>query len=163
MSSVSSDGCVSIKPFGKNFSRKSFDCGVEALNGYLKNIISQDVKRNLAVCYVMLPSDGDEIIGYYTLSAASVVLDDLPDALAVKLRYKHIPAALLGRLAVDLRYKGNGLGRVLLYDAIERVRSAPIACYAMIVDAKDEHAKDFYISFGFEPLKSSSKRLFFVL
>lgn len=154
---------IRIVPFDRSFSRKTFDCGVEALNNYLINILTQDIKRNLAVCYVVLPGDCDEVIGYYTLSAASVVLDALPDDVSKKLRYSTIPAALLGRLAVDRRFRGEGLGKVMLYDAIERTRRAPIACYAMIVDAKDERAKDFYISFGFESLKTSPLKLFFVL
>ena len=68
-----------------------------------------------------------------------------------------------GRLAVDRRFTGEGLGKVLLYDAVERTRRAEIACYAVIVDAKDEKARNFYISFGFEPLKVSRLKLFFVL
>ncbi len=82
---------------------------------------------------------------------------------AVKAAEERIEQRLLGRLAVERRCKGEGLGRVLLYDAIERVRSAPAGCYAMIVDAKDKGAKDFYVSFGFDPLKDSPMRLFFVL
>ncbi|WP_204245127.1 GNAT family N-acetyltransferase [Cloacibacillus sp. An23] len=111
----------------------------------------------------MLPGGRDEVIGYYTPSAASVLLDSLPGYRAGKLRYPVIPAALLGRLAVAHRFIGEGLGKVLLYDAIERTRRAEIACYAVIVDAKDEKARDFYIAFGFEPFKISPLKLFFVL
>ena len=154
---------IRILPFETTLSREKFDCGVEALNLYLRNIVSQDVRRNLAVCYAMLPGNRDEVIGYYTLSATSVVLDSLLANKARKLRYPVIPAALLGRLAVDRRFTGEGLGKVLLYDAVERTRRAEIACYAVIVDAKDEKARNFYISFGFEPLKVSRLKLFFVL
>ncbi len=156
-------GFVRIEPFDKKYSRAAFDCGADDLNSYLKQIISQDIKRRLANGFVMLADDSDKVIGYYTLSAMSVLLDELPEDRSRRLRYPVIPVALLGRLAVDKRYRGNGLGRVLLYDAVERIKQAQIACYALIVDAKDAAAKNFYCAFGFEPLKNAAQRLFFVL
>lgn len=156
-------GFVRIVPFDKSCARSAFDCGTEELNSYLKQIISQDIKRRLTNGFVMLADGSDRVIGYYTLSAMSVLLDELPEDRARKLRYPVIPAALLGRLAVDKRYRGNGLGKLLLYDAVERARQAQVACHALIVDAKDAAAKDFYSSFGFEALKNADLRLFFIL
>lgn len=90
------------------------------------------------------------VAGYYTLSAASVDLSNIPVALARKLpRYPAIPAIRLGRLAVSTALCGQGLGAALLWDALERAAKVEIGAFALLVDAKDESAARFYAHHGF--------------
>ena len=129
--------------------RSGFECGVEALDRYFRTQVSQDVKRRMAACFVATDAHG-QVAGYYTLSSASVLLVDLPQALAQKLpRYPSVPAVRMGRLAVDHSFKGEGLGAALLADALRRAATADIAAYAFVVDAKNEAAASFYAHHGF--------------
>jgi len=108
----------------------------------------------------MVLPDG-AIAGYYTLSAASITATALPADVVKKLpRYDQIPAILLGRIAVDLKYRGMGFGRYLLADALKRARANEIAAFAVVVDAKDEEAKRFYLRAGFVPLPDRPMTLF---
>jgi GNAT superfamily N-acetyltransferase len=103
------------------------------------------------------------LAGYYTLSAFSVVGEALPNAIRKKLpRYGQIPCTLLGRLAVDREYRSRGVGGHLLVDALNRalLQSAEIASWAVIVDASDEAAQQFYARYGFNPLPDAPRRLF---
>ena len=105
----------------------------------------------------------NKVIGYYTLSAFSIELADLPQAQARKLpKYPVVPATLLGRLATDQNYRGLGLGEHLLMDALHRSFNATsqIASYAVVVDAKDENAIAFYKKYGFQRLQDYPNRMF---
>ena len=143
--------------------RSCFDCGTPALNRYLREQVSQDIRRRIAACYVAL-TDASRIAGYYTLSTASVPLLDLPDALRRKLpRYGAVPAIRLGRLAVDAEFKGQGLGAVLLVHALRRAANADIPAAVLVVDAKDDSAKAFYRHHGFICLTDTPETLFWQL
>ncbi len=143
--------------------RTTFDCGSAQLDRYLREQISQDVRRRVATCFVAL-TDERRIAGYYTLASASVPLSDLPIATAKKLpRYSSVPTVRLGRLAVDQTFKGQGLGGALLADAIDRAARSEIAAYAVIVNAKDDEAKAFYRHHGFIALPDSPLTLFLPL
>lgn len=139
--------------------RAEFDCGVEALNAYLKTRANQEMKARAAACYVMCPeSDPVKIAGYYTLSAASVELGRLPVELAKKLpRYDELGVVLIGRLASALDFRGKGVGGKLLMSALLRAyrHSSEIGAVAVVVDAKDDEAASFYAHFGFRPLSGS--------
>ncbi|NDV73501.1 GNAT family N-acetyltransferase [Burkholderia cenocepacia] len=142
--------------------RSRFACGTPALDRYLCEVVTQDVRRRVAACFVML--DGNVVAGYYTLSAASVALTDLPHAIARKLpRYPAIPVVRMGRLAVDQAYRGRRLGAALLVNALQRAAKSEIAAVALTVDAKDETAAAFYRHFGFAPLTSDPLALFMPL
>ncbi|WP_321891666.1 GNAT family N-acetyltransferase [Burkholderia cenocepacia] len=142
--------------------RSRFACGTPALDRYLREVVTQDVRRRVAACFVML--DGNVVAGYYTLSAASVALTDLPHAIARKLpRYPAIPVVRMGRLAVDQAYRGRRLGAALLVNALQRAAKSEIAAVALRVDAKDETAAAFYRHFGFAPLTSDPLALFMPL
>ena len=133
------------------------------LNRYLQKQVSQDVKRKVATCFVAVTSDG-QILGYYTLAATGVALSNIPTGFRKKLpRYPTVPAVLMGRLAVDRKYGGFGLGSLLLADALKRISKAEIAAYALIVEAKDEAAISFYRHFGFTSFEDAAKHLFFPL
>ena len=124
--------------------RTLFDCDSEPLNRYLREQVTQDVRRRMTFCFVAL-ADGNRIAGYYTLASASLLLTDLPASISKRLpRYPTVPAVRMGRLAVDNAIKGQGLGGALLADALVRATSSDIASNAMIVDAKDTAAAAFY-------------------
>jgi predicted N-acetyltransferase YhbS len=138
-----------IELLGAKHDRSTFSCGVEALDRYLRTQAGQDQRRAAASCFVALNAQG-EVAGYYTLAMTSVDLTDLPDVITKKLpRYPKIPAALLGRLAVNRRFQSQTLGYRLLFDAMRQIVRSKIACAMLLVDAKDENAGAFYTGFGF--------------
>lgn len=134
--------------------RNEFACGDVDLDRYFKTQVTQDIRRHVAHCFVALNSLG-QVAGYYTLAASSVLLAELPQALAKKLpRYPTVPVARMGRLAVSQSAQQMGLGSALLADALVRVFQADLAAYAMVVDAKHEGAVRFYTKHGFKPFSS---------
>ncbi|WP_290977195.1 GNAT family N-acetyltransferase [Ferrovibrio sp.] len=120
------------------------------------------MKRDVARVFVALKNNTSTLCGYYSLSAASFQRDSLPPDQAKRLPHYPVPAALLGRLAVDHSMKGKGLGAFLLMDALNRILLATqtLAVNAVIVDAKDNAAAAFYRKYGFIPFNRSEKRLF---
>jgi GNAT superfamily N-acetyltransferase len=130
--------------------RTDFACGNVALDNYFQKQVSQDVHRRVAKCYVAVDTTNNDIAGYYTLSASSMALPDVPEPLRKHLpRYPTVPVALLGRFAVSQKYQGQGLGAAFLSDALERAKTSALAAFAIIVVAKDETAKNFYLHYGF--------------
>jgi len=92
------------------------------------------------------------------------MLKDLPPDIARKLpRYPTVPAVRMGRLPVDQKFQGKGLGGVMLADALKRSIRAEIASYALVVDAKDEAATAFYLHHGFIALPDKASTLFLPL
>ncbi|HET8648850.1 MAG TPA: GNAT family N-acetyltransferase [Gemmatimonadales bacterium] len=117
----------------------------------------------MSVTYVLIGATGAEIAGYYTLAATSVLLSDLPPAVAKRLpKYPAVPAILIGRLAVALNYRGQGLGELLLIDALRRSlqSSETIGATAVVTDAKDEEAASFYRRYDFQQCEGMPRRLF---
>ena len=152
---------VDIAPLSSHHDCLSFSCGIDALDHYLRTQAGQDIRRYLSNCFVASPVNSNTVAGYYTFSATSVPLIDLPDDQIRRLpRYPLIPAALVGRLAVDLQYRGMGLGSVLLSDAVRRAVRSDAAVFALVVDAKDEAAAAFYRYQGFLPFASRSASLY---
>jgi GNAT superfamily N-acetyltransferase len=141
--------------------RSRFSSGVDALDTYFRLRVGQDERRKVANCFVAITADRAEIAGYYTLSATAIPLTDLPATVTKKLPpYEAIPAALVGRLAVDLRFRDQKLGVSLLADAAARVLSGDMAAYALVVDAMDDNAAGFYRHNGFQPLNTQPLTLF---
>ena len=154
------DGPLRVETLGPQHDRGAFSCGAEPLDRYFRSQATQDARKSIAAPFVLVLPDGS-VGGYYTLSATAVKLDALPDSVARRLpRYPLVPATLLGRLAVDLRYRGLGYGRFLLADALYRSVRSEIASFAVIVAAKDEAARRFYIRESFLPLPDQPARLF---
>ena len=148
---------------GQRHERNGFCSASESLNRYLREQSTQDVRRRVAACFVGL-SDTDQIAGFYTLAATGVLLADLPAGTQKKLpRYPTVPAVLLGRLAVDQAFAGQGLGSALLADALYRAKHSDIAAFALVASAKDEHASRFYRHHGFIPFPNSPLTLLFPL
>jgi len=154
-----------IEPLGSRHDRAAFSSGEPALDSYLQRQASQDIRRRVAQLFVMLGNEPGKIAGYYSLSAASFEKDELPPALAKRLPHYPVPAAILGRLAIDRAYQGQGLGEILLLDAIRRVirASATLMVYAIIVDAKNDRVAAFYERYGFRAFASTGRRLFLPL
>jgi hypothetical protein len=150
-----------VEALSDQHDRESFASGVEPLDKYLRQQAGQDVRRRVASCFVLV-SDGDRVpIGYYTLSATSIALAELPEPLAKRLpRHPVVPATLMGRLAVDARHQGQRHGEFMLFDAFSRVLRNDIASYAFVVDAKDDKAAQFYQRYRFRFLVEGGRRLF---
>lgn len=132
--------------------RTDFDCGVPALNDYLQRLADQHRRRHLSQTYVLIESAKPaRILGYYTLCAAQISTESLPEAQRRKLPRYPIPCFRLARLASHQHERGRGLGRCLLGLAVDRCLKARehMAAHALIVDAKDEAAAAFYRHFGF--------------
>ena len=143
--------------------RTVFNSGSEPLDRYLREQVTQDIRRRVAACFVAL-DDWQRIAGYYTLASASLLLSDLPASTAKKLpRYPTVPTVRMGRLAVDQAFKGQGLGGALLADALDRAARSEIAAYALMVDAKDDVAAAFYRHHGFIARPDSRLALFLPL
>jgi ribosomal protein S18 acetylase RimI-like enzyme len=152
-----------LAPLDAAHDRAAFRSDSEPLNRYLREQVTQDIRRRVAACFVAL-ADGQRIAGYYTLASASLLLADLPVSTGKKLpRYPTVPAVRMGRLAVDQAFKGQGLGGALLADAIDRAARSEIAAFALMVDAKDDAATAFYRRYGFIALPDSPLTLFLPL
>ena len=143
--------------------RTTFNSGSAPLDRYLREQVTQDVRRRVAACFVAT-TDGVRIAGYYTLASASLLLGELPASIAKKLpRYPTVPTVRMGRLAIDQGFKGQGLGSALLADALVRATRSDVAAFAMMVDAKDDAAANFYRHHAFIALPGSSGTLFLPL
>jgi ribosomal protein S18 acetylase RimI-like enzyme len=151
-----------IVPLGNHHDRAAFCCGQPDLDDWFRLRASQDERRNIARVFVAVDDDIG-IVGFYSLSSFTLSLDDLPAELSNKLpRYDAIPAALIGRLARDGQVHGQGIGELLLADAVHRILGAAqsLAVFAIVVDAKNERAANFYREFGFRAFPMNLHRLF---
>jgi ribosomal protein S18 acetylase RimI-like enzyme len=141
--------------------RSVFRCGEEALDRYFQTQATQDIRRRIANCFVALEAASGQVAAYYTLSAASIPFVDIPPEVSKRLpRYPTLPAVRIGRLAVDKRFQGRGLGATLLANALTRVIQADATAYALVVDAKNERAVAFYQRYGFRALTGKPRTLF---
>jgi GNAT superfamily N-acetyltransferase len=148
---------LDVEPLGRRHDRAAFTCDEPALTDYLRTRAKQDVVRDLASCWVLCARDDSEILGYYTLTATSIDVSSLPVDLSKQSgRYQVVGAALLGRLAVDSRYVGQGMGSILLLNALRRIlrtTNRGISVKAVVVDALHERAAGFYEKFGFRRIE----------
>jgi len=151
---------VKIGLLDPSLNKKDFSCGKDMLDNYLHTQANQDVKRKLCVVFAMF--EDTTIKGYYTLSNASIPAELIPEAIKKKMpgSYKALPVTLLGRLAIDAKFKGQGLGDILLIDALKRsfsVAAQSLGSIGVVVDPLDEDAVAFYKKFGFILLPDSGK------
>jgi len=154
---------IRIEPLGAGHDRLSFHCGNDSLNRYIHEQAGQDARRDTARVFVAVAPDRERTIrGFFTLSAATVVAIELPPEMQKRLPRYPIPAAVIGRLAVDLGSRGLGLGRILLADAVRKaqVAAATVAMAVIVVDPVDEAARAFYAKFGFTSLNGPQRRMF---
>ena len=151
---------IKIELLNSSLNKKNFRCGKEMLDNYLHTQASQDVKRKLCVVYVMF--EGTTIKGYYTLSNASIPAELMPEDVKKKMprSYEALPVTLLGRLAIDEKFKGQGLGGIILLDALKRsyeIANQSLGSIGVVVDPLDSEAMAFYDNFGFTSLPDSGK------
>ncbi len=147
-------------PLDSKHKKSEFSCGNTYLDNYIQKQAKQDIKRKLSACFVM-SNEASEIKGFYTLSNAGIPREVIPEEIRKKLprAYDSLPVTLLGRLAINEKNKGQGLGKLLLIDALKRSLevSKVIGSMAVIVDPIDENAVKFYDRFGFISLPDSEK------
>lgn len=149
-----------LEPLGPSHERGGFSCGVALLDQYFTSQASQDVRRRVSACYAAVEVRSGTVAGFYTLAAGSVPLSDLPPDLTRRLpRYPAVPVARIGRLAIGKAFQGQKLGGALLADAAVRAARSEVAVFALIVDAKDTAAAEFYRHHGFEPIGGNDRQL----
>src|SRR5216683_2971620 len=153
-----------LERLGEEQKRSLFRCGEDALDRYFQTQVTQDIRRRIANCFVGVENVTSLVAAYYTISAASIPLVNLPPDETKRLpRYPTVPAVRIGRLAVDQRFQGRGLGAALLADAATRALKADAAAFTLLVDAKNDQAIAFYQRFGFRILASQRRTLFLPL
>jgi GNAT superfamily N-acetyltransferase len=150
-----------LEPPRKVHDRKSFACGVESLDTYLKTQAVQDVRRKANAVFVLTaPASPRVVLGYFTLCAYGLAPGVVPDEARQDLpRYPLVSATLLGRLAVHVSHHGQGLGAMLLAEALRRAydNADVVGSSMVVVDALDEKAAAFYSAHGFLRLPESSR------
>ena len=152
-----------IERFDKSrHQRADFDCGIRQLDEFLQKSANQYDKRNVGKTYVAVRSIDAGIKGYYTISNGAIGFHELPDESVRNLPRHPVPVALIGRLAVDRTVQGQGLGGLLLQNAIQRIvdLSDRIGIFAILVDALDATAVAFYAKYGFISLVDQPLKLF---
>ena len=150
----------------KRHDRADFDCGVEALNRYLKTLAVQHRTKGIATSFVLVDTDQPErILGYSSLSAASLAFERLADGDRKGLPVYPIPAVRIGRLAGSAASRGKGIGELLLQNAIKRILAArnTLGVRAVVVEAKDASAEAFYRKYGFRLCDPQARQLYLPL
>jgi GNAT superfamily N-acetyltransferase len=146
--------------------RAGFDCGVEVLNRYLRNLAAQHRAKGIATTFVLVnPDQPGRILGYYTLSAATLSFETLTEADRKGLPAYPIPAVRIGRLAGAAFARRQGIGELLLQNAIKRILQArsTLGVFAVVVEAKDAAAEAFYRKYGFRLCGEDTRQLYLPL
>jgi ribosomal protein S18 acetylase RimI-like enzyme len=153
-----------VVPFSKDYSYKTFDCGNENLNSYLKLYALKNDKLGFGKTYLAI-DDNENVAGYFTLSNANVDHNAMPQDGEKKIPRYPVPGILLSRLAVDKSKQGQGIGEQLLVSAFKKVMEAAeiSGVFALFVDAIDDKAQGFYLKNGFKELNASKYSLFLTL
>lgn len=150
-----------VEPLGTQHDRQHFSCGAESLDRYIKTQASQDVRRKANAVFVLVEvTQPSLILGYFTLCATALEQGAVPDAARKHIpRYPLVSATLLGRLAVHSTRRGEGLGGILLAQALRKAYASAdtIGSSMVVVDAIDEAAIRFYEAHGFTRLAASGR------
>jgi len=143
--------------------RGGFDCGHDVLNDFLRRLAGQQQRRGFGKTYVALKDDGTDVIGFVTISVGQVEARVIP--VPLKLPRHPVPMLRIGRLAVDKRYQGKGIGQDLLAFALRLALefAERVGLYAVVVDAKDVQVAGFYRRLHFEPTLDNELCLFLPL
>ena len=141
---------VVITELARHHDRQNFDCGEPALNNFLQRLARQQAERDFNRTYVAASNGESRVRGFYAMSSASIDFQNWPTGLRLP-RYP-VPVARIGRLAVDLREQGTGIGDALLRHAMHLGASLAekIGLYAVVVDAKNAAVVAFYARYGFQ-------------
>ncbi|PQQ38269.1 GNAT family N-acetyltransferase [Photorhabdus laumondii] len=142
------------EPIGKHHDRGAFDCGDEALNQFLHRHARQSHEKGGAKTYLAVSESNGTVLGYYSLSPASITYERAPEVIKHGLARHEVPVFRLGRLAIDLSVQSQGLGGQLLLAAGRRclLVAAQAGGVALLIDAKNERVAEWYASYGAIPL-----------
>ena len=142
------------EPIGKQHDRGAFDCGDEALNQFLKRHARQSHEKGGAKTYLAVSENNEKVLGYYSLSLASIAYERAPEVIKRGLARHDVPVFRLGRLAIDLSVQSQGLGGQLLLAAGRRclLVAAQAGGVALLIDAKNERVAEWYANYGAVPL-----------
>ena len=146
--------------------RARFTCGQADLDDFLKRFAIQQMRKNLTVVRVLVDSERpSEILGFYNVSAAQIEVATMQESDRKALPRYPLPCFRMGRLACSSEHQGQGIGRALIGLAVSRCVEAKthVAAYALIVDAKDEIAKAFYLHYGFAEMMDAPMSLYLPL
>jgi predicted GNAT family N-acyltransferase len=152
---------IYIERLSPHQDRADFDCGVEELNSYLLKYSNQHERKGIGRTYVATRDGETCVLGYYTISSSAVAFDIVPENLP-----RHpVHVALIGRLAVDNTARGLRLGETLLIHALRSAQRAAriVGIYAVVVDAFDKSARNFYLKYGFNELTDDRLHLYLPL
>lgn len=157
-------GSFRFEALADRHERAGFQCGDDALDRYFHAQVTQDIRRRITNCFVVVEVATGYVAAYYTLSAASIPLLDLPADETKRLpRYPTLPAVRIGRLAVAQRFQRRGLGALMLMNAVHRTLQDAAAAFALLVEAKNDQAVAFYRRYGFRSIAGRPKTLFLPL
>ncbi|MBV8811533.1 MAG: hypothetical protein JO033_22935 [Acidobacteriaceae bacterium] len=143
------------EPVSKRHNRDVFDCGEAALNEFLQRYARKSHEVGGAKTFLAISdADNETILGYYSLSPASVAYARTPEIVRRGLARYEVPAFRLARMAVDRNVQGQGLGGQLLLSAGKRclLAAAEVGGFAMLIDAKNARVAAWYQSYGALPL-----------
>lgn len=149
---------IIIEQLSPHHDRRDFDCGVGELNTYLQRYSGQHERKGMGRTYVATKESETRVLGYYSISSSAVAFDVVPE----RLPHHPVPVALVGRLAVDKIARGQRLGETLLIHALRSAQRAAkiVGIYAVVVDALDESARNFYLKYGFHELTDDRLHLY---
>lgn len=152
----------SIQRFTSAMDAAGFDCGEASLNSFLQRYAISNDKAGLGRTFAAIEVGQTQVAGYFTLAAGSVRFDMIPDHAKKRLPKYPIPTVHIGRLAVDVRSQGRGLGETMLIEALRRASaaSADVGIYAVDVIALHDRAKSFYLKYGFSEMLDQPLHLF---
>lgn len=152
------------RPLSADDTFVTFDCGEPALNEWLRSRALKNETTGASRTFVTVETESGNVAGYYCLSAGSLALEHAAGRVKRNMP-SPIPVVLIGRLAVDERFTGRGLGASLLQHAVLKGIEASriVGARAFVVDALNDDAERFYRRFGFELMAPASKRTMFLL
>lgn len=142
------------EPIGKQHDRGAFDCGDKALNQFLNRHARQSHEKGGEKTYLAVSENNEKVLGYYSLSPASIAYERAPEVIKRGLARHDLPVFRLGRLAIDLSVQSQGLGGQLLLAAGRRclLVAAQVGGVALLIDAKNERVAEWYANYGAVPL-----------
>jgi GNAT superfamily N-acetyltransferase len=152
-----------IRALDEQVDRQDFDCGTPALNEWLKKQAKQSVEKLLASVWVASSAERPtKVVGYYSLAPYQMAFEECPEALRKKLPKYPIHVTLVARLAVSILFQRQGIGGILLSDAFQRSWNAAktIPVQAVLVQAKDDRAAQFYKAHGLLPFPNEPLHLY---
>jgi len=150
-----------IMPLTRDHDRSGFDCGVPALNTFLKATARQHDQKGISRTFVL--TDGTPaILGFFTLTLCEVSTETLPSKYASRYPDHGLPAVRLARLAVSRKAQNQRFGKLLLTEAVLRTTliAEQAGVIGLFVDAKNDVARRFYVSYGFITIPEQPLKLF---